>query len=119
MKRDMDLVREILIALDDHEGGYAPQGMVFEGFTDEQIGYHVYLLGQAGLLEVADASTLDGSSPSAIPLNMTWTGHEFLANAREKSHWLQAKTLMKGAGEGSFQIWQSVLSKVVMDSLGL
>jgi hypothetical protein len=119
MTRDMDLVREILLAIDGHERGYAPQQMKFEGFTDEQIGYHVYILGQAGLLEVADVSSIDGSCPRAIPINLTWAGHEFLANAREQSHWLQAKKLMKGAGEGSFQIWQSILTKVVMNSLGL
>jgi len=115
----MDLVREILLSIDGHESGYAPHKMKFEGFTDEQIGYHVYILGQAGLLEVADASSADVPSPKAIPLNLTWAGHEFLANAREQSHWLQAKQIMKGAGEGSFQIWQSVLTKVVMNSLGL
>ncbi len=41
MKRDMDLVREILLAIDSHEKGYAPQKMEFEGYTDEQIGYRV------------------------------------------------------------------------------
>lgn len=119
MIRDMDLVREILIAMDNHEHGYAPQSMQFDGFSHEQIGYHVYIMGQAGLLEVADANSTDGASPEAIPLNLTWAGHEFLANAREKSHWLQAKKLMQGAGQGSFQIWQAALSKVVMNSLGL
>lgn len=119
MTRDMDLVREILLAIDSHEHGYAPQSMQFDGFTDEHIGYHVYIMGQANLLEVADASSIDGSSPKAIPLSLTWAGHEFLANAREKSHWLQAKKMMQGAGQGSFQIWQAVLSKVVMNSLGL
>lgn len=119
MNRDMDLVREILLAMDSHEHGYAPQSMDFDGYTDEQIGYHVYIMGQAGLLEVANASSMDGPSPKAIPLNLTWAGHEFLANAREKSHWLQAKKLMQGAGQGSFQIWQAVLAKVVMNNLGL
>lgn len=119
MTRDMDLVREILLAMDSHEHGYAPQSMQFDGFTDEQIGYHVYIMGQANLLEVADASFLDGSSPKAIPISLTWAGHEFLANARETANWLQAKKMMQGAGQVSFQIWQAALSKVVMNSLGL
>ena len=76
-------------------------------------------MGQAGLLEVENASSIDGSSPKAIPINLTWSGHEFIASAREQSHWLQAKKLMKGAGEGSFQLWQSVLTKLIMNNLGL
>ena len=119
MKRDMDLVREILLGLDEHEAGYAPHEMEFEGYSDEQVGYHAYIMGQAGLLEVADASSLDGSSPRAIPISLTWAGHEFLANAREQANWLQAKKLMKGAGGASFHVWQEVLTKVVMGSLGL
>lgn len=119
MKRDMDLVRAILLRLDEYESGYAPQDMQFEGFTEEQVGYHAYIMGQAGLLEVADASSMDDSSPAAIPISLTWNGHEFLANARQQENWLQAKRMMKGAGEASFQVWQAVLTKVVMNSLGL
>jgi hypothetical protein len=98
----MDLVRDILLAMDSHKHGYAPKNMHFDGFTEEQIGYHVYIMGQAGLLEVANAGHFGASSPKAMPLNITWAGHEFLSNAREKSHWLQAKKLMEGAGQGSF-----------------
>jgi hypothetical protein len=119
VKRDMDLVRAILIVLDDHPSGYAPHKIEIDGYSDEQIGYHIYLLGQAGLLDVSDASSLDGLSPKAIPHSLTWAGHEFLASAREQSNWLQAKKIIKGAGEGSFQVWQAVLTKVVMSGLGL
>jgi hypothetical protein len=119
MKRNMDLVRQILLALDEHETGYAPHDLQFEGFNEEQIGYHIYIMGQAGLLEVENVGHLDASSPSAMAMNLTWAGHEFLSNAREESNWLQAKKLMRGAGEGSFQIWQSVLTKVVMNGLSL
>lgn len=119
MKREMDLVRAILIAMEEHEHGFAPTALKIPGYSEEQIGYHVYLMGQAGLLDVSDVSSLDGASPQAIPHSIRWNGHEFLANAREEKNWLQAKKLMKGAGEASFHIWQPVLAKIVTQSLGL
>ena len=119
MKRDMDLVRAILITIEEHEKGFAPHNIEIQGYSEEQIGYHIYLMGQAGLLEVSDASSIGGDSPQAIPHSVTWNGHEFLANAREERNWLQAKKLMKGAGEVSFHIWQAVLTKIVTQSLGL
>lgn len=119
MKRDMDLVRAILIAMEDHEKGFAPDSLGIPDYSEEQIGYHIHLMGQAGLLDVSDASSLDGDSPSAIAHSITWNGHEFLANAREEKNWLQAKKLMKGAGEASFHIWQSVLTHLVMKNVGL
>src|SRR5690242_13604202 len=106
MKRDMDLVRAILLAMEEHSEGFAPDAIAASGFSRDQIGYHIYLLGQAGLMEVAVTTGLSDRSPQAIPVNLTWAGHEFLANAREERNWLQAKKVIKGAGEVSFAVWQ-------------
>jgi hypothetical protein len=119
MKRDMDVVRAILIVIEDHPRGYAPDPLSVAGYSDEQIGYHVYLMGQAGLLEVSDSSHMDGPSPQAIAHSITWVGHEFSANTREEKNWLQAKKLVKGAGDVSFRVWASILETVVKGSLGL
>ena len=50
MKRDMDLIRKILLLME-----VEPQRKVpgIEGYTSEQIGHHVYLMMQAGLIEGA------------------------------------------------------------------
>jgi|GEM_PF-7061885 len=47
MKRDIDLVREILLALEEHDHGYAPKDLEIRGYSKEQIGYHVWLMGRA------------------------------------------------------------------------
>lgn len=119
MKRDMDLVRKILLVLEAHDCGFAPSKFSVEGFSDEQVGYHVYLMHQAALLHAKESTFYGSSSPLAIPLSITWQGYEFLANASEEKRWLQAKSLLKGAGEGSFQIWQAVLTALVTKNLGL
>lgn len=41
------------------------------GFTKDQIGYHVFLMGQAGLLKVVDITDLGSKSPQAAPIHLT------------------------------------------------
>ena len=51
MQRDMDLVRAILLAVEAHPAGFAPDPLAIEGYTDEQIGYHATILKEAGMVE--------------------------------------------------------------------
>ena len=97
MKRNMDLIREILIRMEDHEHGYAPNYLSIPGFTEEEIGYHCFLLNDAGLINAADDTDTGSSSPSAIPFNLTWAGHEFIANAKNENIWGQAKESIRKA----------------------
>lgn len=119
MKRDMDLVRQILLTVENHDQGYAPESLLIDGYTEEQIGYHCYLLVQAGLAEGVVNTPLEAPSPSAILLNLTWQGHEFAASAQSPTIWSQAKDVMHKVGDGSFQVWQGVLTDVVKSSLGV
>ena len=56
MKRDLELIRKMVLAIEDAPSGYAPE-LKFEGYTDEQVGYHAYLLLDAGLAKGEDAYT--------------------------------------------------------------
>ena len=58
MHRDMDLVRQILLKMDEHPNGFAPPKIEVPGYTDEQIGYHVALMGEAGLMKCVDVTPL-------------------------------------------------------------
>jgi hypothetical protein len=119
MKRDMDLIREILLTMERHEYGNAPDILEVEGYTEEQIGYHCYLLNDAGLINAADVTDASSTSPSAIPFNLKWNGHEFIANAQNENIWGQAKEAVAKLGDASFSIWSSVLVEVVKRNLGI
>jgi hypothetical protein len=54
MKRDMDLIREMLLAIEAHPSGFAPIKIDIEGYTQEQISYQATLLGEAKLDVVLD-----------------------------------------------------------------
>jgi len=111
MKRDMNLVRSILLTMEEHEHGRAPRPFTVEGFSEEEVGYHIHLMGQAGLLKVAGTTSMSSPSPKAIPVYITWDGHEFLDLSREPSRWKQAVAKIKDTG-GAMTI--SILSDVLL-----
>lgn len=119
MKRDMDLVRAILFAVEENPSGFAPRQIKLDGYTEEQIAYHGYIMAEAGLVCAEDITTQDSVSPEAIITSLTWGGHEFLDAAREPSRWTQAKELIKQAGGASIAVWTAVLADLVKKNIGL
>ena len=118
MKRDMDLIRKMLLAIEADEHGFAPK-IEINGYTEEEIGYHAVLLGEAGLVKVCDVTGLGNKSPEAIITRLTWAGHEFVDSARENQRWNLAKDLINKVGGASIQIWVIVLTELIKKNLGL
>ena len=110
MKRDMDLIRAMLLKIEEYPHGYSPQ-IEIDGYDGEQIGYHAVLLGEAGLAVVENTSAHGANSPSAMVVRITWSGHEFLDAARDKTIWNQAKDKI---GSATIQVWMTVLSTLAL-----
>jgi hypothetical protein len=98
MKRDMDLVRQILIVLEDYEHGLAPEPFAVPGYTEEQIGYHIVLMDEAGLVQAHPDTSFGQQSPSAMLERITWAGHEFIGNARNETIWNRVKGIVVAKG---------------------
>lgn len=120
MKRDLDLIRKLLLLMESHEHGYAPHELSIEGYTDEQVGFHVHLLGEAGLAVVADTTHMSSDSPSAIPQCLTWAGYEFLEAAKDETLWGKAKDkVIKPAGGVAFTVLLEWLKAEAKTKLGI
>ena len=117
MKRDMDLVRQILLAIEEAPG-FAPT-LQIDGYTDEQIGYHVIIMIEASLIHGADVTGDGDSGPMGIPSRLTWRGHEFIDAARDPSRWQQAKDAIGTIGGASIPVWISLLTAYMKQKLGL
>jgi len=116
----LDLVRQILIAAAAEDAGYASGNPAIEGYTEDQIGYHVHLMEQAGLVEAADASAMDSSGPTAILLSVKWKGHDFLDAAKSNTVWAQAKEKAKSVGGSmTFDVMKELLVATTRSQLGL
>lgn len=119
MKRDMDLVRKIALLIEDHPSGFAPD-IVIDGYTEELIGYHIHLMGEAGLLHAADVSHSECASPIAMASSLTWEGHEFVAAARNDTVWNKSKKLIQEkVGTTTIGLLIEVLKQQAKQVLGL
>ena len=120
MERSMELCRSILLKLAAHEHGRAPKDMTIEGYNEEQIGYHCYLLHQAELIHGLDVTSNGHLSPCFLPIQLTWAGHDFLDAAKTPSVWRAAMDKTFGVGLSvSTAVLKQLLESLIRDQLGL
>jgi len=113
MKRDMDLIRQLLIEIEQEAewpGGkcVAPE--------DASSSYHLHLLIQAGLVEGEENQILGGDPPCFLITGLTWQGHEFLAASADQDRWFRFK---KSAGTALSSIPFPVITKLLTDGIEL
>lgn len=93
MKREMDVIRKILI---ESENGNLNN--VIEGVPEDVLRFHKRLLIEANLIEGAIAGS--GEVPDAIMIRkVTWQGYDLLDSIREESRWNQIKELIMSGGK--------------------
>jgi hypothetical protein len=119
MKRDLELVRAILLWIESRDGTPDAAIPTIDGYSEIQVGHHVYLLVQAGLVEGIDLGTLGGSLPVSAPNCLTWSGHEFLDASRDEFLWGDAKKRLLTAGGVSFAVLLEWLKVQLRVKLGL
>ena len=111
MKRDFDLMREILLQVEAVPPG---MGIDYKDFPNVERGvfeHHIQLLKQAELVDTVDRSSIDEQRIMAIAL--TWMGCEFLDVARDTNLWREAMTLVRQAGESiSFESLSELLNEL-------
>ena len=120
MKRDMDLVLKILRSVEDREdAGDVVPVEVEGGYTDEQIGFHVKLLVDAGRLEGEDrGGDGDPGYSCYYPRCLTNEGYDFLGvankNAKDDKHWNKFKAVI---AEHGLSVSVDVLKKLLLSML--
>lgn len=118
MKRDWDLIREVLLeveAIDPskfEDRRYGPLRQSENAFKDEQ----AYSLWQAGFIQGVEASSID-QGDSVIAQRLTWQGHELLDTLRSKPVWEKVKTTAKEKGVELTFSAVVALGKAVIESM--
>ncbi len=117
MKRDLELVKKILLAIEAQEKPNPKFSIA--GYDEEVVSYHIKLLRDAGLIEALVNEMMDWKI-RAIPKRLTWEGHEWLDLARNDKVWTKAKKLVASKGlEIPFNILGLLLKELVKDLLNL
>src|SRR6056297_2688268 len=119
MKRDMGLIREILLQAEASPTGFVGE-IDIDGRDPHEVNYHCYLIGDAGLAVVKDQTDLKSPGPEARIHYLTSAGHDFLDAAREPRRWQQARErLQKAGGEATIRVWTDLLTKMLRETLDL
>jgi len=113
MKRDMDLVRAILLATEEAPPGRPVTGI--DGYDELDYAYNAGLMEQAGLVEAAVVRA-SGAGPVAARINsLTWGGHDFLDAVRSDSIWAKTKTrVAETVGTASFEVVKAIAVSIAL-----
>lgn len=114
MKRDMNLVRELLF-LAEADGDDAE---LCKKYGREIVAGHTAILVDAGLVEGVVETDSNGKPFASVIIRLTWLGHEFLDNARNDTIWRKAISIIKDKSVSvSFDVLASLLKSLVSSSL--
>ncbi len=118
MKRNMQLIRMVMLAAEKNKDPYELVDPKFEGHNETEISYHIALLDDAGLLHGQDRSAIGVFRWSAGALS--WTGHEFVEAIRDETVWKEAMDIAGNSDNGAvFEVLQKALIQVLEKRAGL
>lgn len=121
MKRDMELVRRLLLYLEEnHPSGPVDSTEIdIEDHSVGEVGYHLKIMADGGLIDVIDTNTKDSKVFSCFVKGITWQGHEFLDSVRDDGVWSHTKETLKPIASASFEVVKSIAFAYVNSKLGL
>lgn len=120
MKRDMELVRKLLLAVEAHDSPDKTFDIenTFPDYPLEVVMYHVKILDEAGLVDATDAS--DSRKIYYMPNGLTWNGHEFLDAIRNDTVWNKVKQVIQEKGGAiPFALMQALALSFAKSHFGL
>ena len=122
MKRDMDLMRKILLRIEERSD-VPPKTLSLNDFLDfheniHVISLHIDLMCDAGLVEVMDTS-YDGEVKDYIITRLTLAGYEYLDAIRNFSVWQKVKKRIEVIGGATLDVIKQLAIKELSKELGL
>lgn len=119
MRRDMDLIRTILI----EQAKLPPDGAFLDKIkkVDNNIfAEHVRLLIERGLVEGSVSPSNADGAVTAIVTRLTWNGQDLVSEIENEKTWKEVKKRVISPGVAwSFDVLKEVLKSVAMKSAGL
>lgn len=106
MQREMDLIRLLLLKLEGMEqdagsvGMYAYSELAIDGYTSDQVLYHLDLLLEAGLIDQGG----NGAMSEFMFKRLTWAGHDFVDSVRDDDVWQKSRKGALAAGGWSLEL---------------
>ncbi len=114
MERDMELVRKVLIAIEEQYVDVVVYNLKVQGYGQKQVAYHCKILYDAGLISDYGASFGNNELGIFGVGSLTWEGHEFLDKIRSETVWNKTKEAITQKGlPWALDVIKDVASAVV------
>jgi hypothetical protein len=118
MKRDMDLVRSLLLYFEakTETAGIQGDDVRIDGYDEIQIGLHLNIMAEAGLLvcEPSRSSTNPDRIIRTLVFDLSWKGHEYLDTVRDPELWKDTKSVVGRVGNWSFSFVLDVAKSLAL-----
>jgi hypothetical protein len=122
MKRDMELVRAVILKVEGLElppgaflvvGPWEPE-LEIEGYDANEIGHHLLMPIDGGFVDATR-----GLSGEFVIKGLTWNGHEFLNDIRDPEVWRKTKERTKAVAGVGLQFFWEIAKAEIKTKLGL
>lgn len=121
MERNMDLIRKILLDLEQRKEKDFVGYYNLEGYSRDEVEYHLELMMEKGLL-TGNFVYADGSMLFSA-LKISWEGHDFLDSIKNDTVWNKVKESLKNKGlelgQVSFDILKEYAKLKIKETLGI
>lgn len=98
MKRDMDLVRLILLKIEEEYESTALINLSIDGYDMDTVAYHCKILHDAGFVSNYNASYAGDELYIFSVGALTWDGNDYLDKIRDNSTWKKIKDIIAQKG---------------------
>lgn len=113
MKRDMDLIRLILLKIENSEDEEI-ENLTIKGYSTKEILYNAKLLEQNNMIEYCKEDIIGNYYIGS----MTWDGSDYLDKVRDDSKWKKIKDVIKEkALPFTFDIVKNVASTFITSAV--
>ena len=114
MKRDMDLIRLILLEVEKSEEDEI-ENIQIQGYSEKDIMFNAKLMYENDLISDYKTDILDNYYIGQL----TWNGSDYLDKVRDDSNWKKIKDVIKEkAFPFTFDIVKSVATKLIFSAAG-
>ena len=124
MKRDIDLVRRILLETEGRESPFDASELVSDCDNYESVYYHVDMMHSHGLLDADFSRDMNGKVIRCKIKALTWDGCDYIDAMRSDMVFEKTKRAVKETVEsttlGAFmEVAQALATEAILNSLGI
>lgn len=127
MKLNLDCMRDILVFVESMQYGkvWSMKNLhdLLPNYEDSELQYHCLKLIECGFLNAKSTRTVNSPPQIFRIYDLTYEGHQFLADIRSDNTWNKTKEIAKNVGSESLsairEIATSVVTSIIHQTLGL